>query len=142
MLPTTLMAPTLLTSGFPAYAAVGVLLLMALTFGVGNLVLTHVLGPTRQGDVKGSAYESGMDPIGSARRRFNVRFYLVAMTFLLFDVEIIFLYPWAVTFPSVGGSVAEAENLSIQFLARMFFFILTSVIAFVYAWKKGVFRYD
>jgi NADH-quinone oxidoreductase subunit A len=129
-------------AGFNAYAAVGVLLLMALTFGVGNLIVTHVLGPTRQGEVKGGVYESGMDPIGSARRRFNVRFYLVAMAFLLFDVEIIFLYPWATTFPSLGGSVAEAEQLNLQFIARMLFFVLTSVIAFVYAWKKGVFRYD
>jgi NADH-quinone oxidoreductase subunit A len=64
------------------------------------------------------------------------------MAFLLFDVEIIFLYPWATTFPSLGGSVAEAEQLNLQFIARMLFFVLTSVIAFVYAWKKGVFRYD
>ncbi len=129
-------------SGFNAYAAVGVLLLMAIVFGVGNLVLTHIIGPTRQGDIKGSTYESGMDPVGSARQRFNVRFYLVAMTFLLFDVEIVFLYPWAITFPNLGGAIAEAEGLDFLFLARMLFFVLTSIIAFVYAWKKGVFRYD
>ena len=81
-----------------------------------------------------------MNPIGSARRRFNVRFYIVAMTFLLFDVEIVFLYPWAVTFPSLAGEAGD--TLSPLFLARMLFFVLTTAIAFVYAWRKGVFRYD
>ena len=131
---------TLAAGDFSLWAAVGVLLLMAIGFGVGNLVLTEIIGPSRKGEVKGKTYESGMDPIGSARRRFNVRFYVVAMTFLLFDVEIVFLYPWATTFPALGGEVGE--GLSIQFLLRMLFFILTSVIAFVYAWRKGVFRYD
>lgn len=122
------------------WAAVGVLLLMAIAFGGGNIVLTHLLGPSRKGEVKGTVYESGMNPIGDARRRFNVRFYVVAMTFLLFDVEIVFLYPWATTFPSLGG--VEGEALSPMFFGRMLFFILTSIIAFAYAWRKGVFRYD
>jgi len=125
---------------FNHYAALGILLLMAIGFGVANVALTTFLGPSRKGEVKGTTYESGMNPIGSARRRFNVRFYIVAMTFLLFDVEIVFLYPWAVTFPSLGG--AEGELLSPLFLGRMMFFVLTTAIAFVYAWRKGVFRYD
>ena len=125
---------------FNHYAALGILLLMAIGFGVGNVVLTTFLGPSRKGEVKGTIYESGMNPIGSARRRFNVRFYIVAMTFLLFDVEIVFLYPWAVTFPSLGGS--ESDMLPSLFLFRMLFFVLTTAIAFVYAWRKGVFRYD
>ena len=122
------------------YAALGVLLVMAIIFGVANLIITTFLGPGRKGEVKGTAYESGMNPFGNARRRFNVRFYIVAMTFLLFDVEIVFLYPWAVTFPSLAGS--EGDALMPLFLARMLFFILTTLIAFVYAWRKGVFRYD
>lgn len=133
--------PTILAaSDFSHFAPLGVLLVMAIVFGFFNLLATTVLGPSRKGDVKGTVYESGMNPIGSARRRFNVRFYIVAMTFLLFDVEIVFLYPWAVTFPSLGG--VEGDTLSPLFLARMLFFILTSVIAFTYAWRKGVFRYD
>lgn len=122
------------------YAAVGVLLLMAISFGVGNVFLTHLLGPSRKGEMKGTVYESGMNPIGDARRRFNVRFYIVAMTFLLFDVEIVFLYPWATTFPKLGGP--ESGGLDLLFLGRMLFFILTSILAFAYAWRKGVFRYD
>ncbi len=123
---------------FSHYAPLGVLLLMAIAFGVGNLVLTHIIGPSRKGDIKGSTYESGVNPIGTARRRFNVRFYIVAMTFLVFDVEIVFLYPWATVFPSLTSE----SGLSPLFLARMLFFVLTSIIAFVYAWRKGVFRYD
>jgi NADH-quinone oxidoreductase subunit A len=81
-----------------------------------------------------------MNPIGSARRRFNVRFFIVAMTFLLFDVEIVFLYPWAATFPALGGEAGEA--LEPLFLGRMLFFVMTTILAFTYAWRKGVFRYD
>lgn len=129
---------TLAVEVFNHYAAVGVLLLMAIGFGVANLVLTSIIGPGRTGKIKGLVYESGMNPITPARRRFNVRFYIVAMTFLVFDVEIVFLYPWAVTFPSL----AEGAGLDGLFLGRMLFFILTSIIAFAYAWRKGVFRYD
>ena len=123
---------------FGHYAPLGVLLFMAVLFGVGNLILTSILGPSRSGAVKGLTYESGMNPITPAKRRFNVRFYIVAMTFLVFDVEIVFLYPWAVTFPSLSDESA----LGSLFLGRMLFFILTSIIAFLYAWRKGVFRYD
>lgn len=132
--------PILADYAFNHYAALGVLLLMAIGFGVANVVLTTFLGPSRKGEVKGTTYESGMNPIGSARRRFNVRFYIVAMTFLLFDVEIVFLYPWAVTFPSLGGE--QGQWLAPLFLGRMLFFVLTTAIAFIYAWRKGVFRYD
>lgn len=122
------------------YAALGLLLLIAIGFGVVTVTLSTLAGPSRHGPVKGGVYESGVNPIGTARQRFNVRFYMVAMTFLLFDVEIVFLYPWAVTFGSLGGPVGE--ELSPLFLGRVCFFILTSIIAFVYAWRKGVFRYD
>jgi NADH-quinone oxidoreductase subunit A len=133
------MPPAVLAaSEFNAYAALGILLLMAIVFGLGNLVASTFLGPSRKGEVKGTTYESGMNPIGSARRRFNVRFYVVAMTFLLFDVEIVFLYPWAVTFPALS----EDAGLNGLYLSRVLFFLLTSVIAFTYAWRKGVFRYD
>lgn len=123
---------------FSHYAGMGVLLVMGIAFGLGNLILTSIIGPSRQGAVKGMVYESGVNPIGSAKRRFNVRFYVVAMTFLVFDVEIVFLYPWATTFPSL----APGSELAPIFLGRMLFFVLTSVIAFAYAWRKGVFRYD
>ncbi|MEM0915940.1 MAG: NADH-quinone oxidoreductase subunit A [Planctomycetota bacterium] len=129
---------------FSLYGAVGILVVMAIVFGGFNVVLSqHVLGPKRSGRTKGIPYESGMNPVGDARRRFNVRFYIVAMTFLLFDVEIVFLYPWAMTFSSLNdlpGSIGA--ELTPWFVGRMLFFVLTTVIAFAYAFRKGVFKYD
>ncbi len=121
-----------------AYIPIGLLVVMAIVFAVANLLMSHMLGPRREGPIKGSTYESGMDPIGSARKRVNVRFYILAMTFLVFDVEIIFLYPWAVTFAKLSPQSPEAA----LFLGRIMFFIATSIIAYVYAWRKGVFRWD
>ncbi len=122
---------------FNHFFGIAILILMAAAFGLANLILTTIIGPSRKGKIKGSTYESGVNPIGSARSKFNVRFFVVAMTFLVFDVEIIFLYPWATVFPNLTN---PAE--STVFFARMLFFILTSVIAFAYSWKKGVFRFD
>jgi NADH-quinone oxidoreductase subunit A len=121
-----------------SYIPIGILVLMAIIFVVVNLVGTHILGPSRHGPEKDVAYESGMNPIGTARKRFNVRFYILAMTFLVFDVEIIFLYPWAVTFTKLEPMSSEAS----LFLGRIMFFIATSILAYIYAWRKGVFRFD
>ena len=121
-----------------SYLPVAVIASMAIVFVVANIVLSTILGPRAEGAVKGMSYESGMDPIGTTHKRFNVRFYILAMTFLLFDIEIIFLYPWALTFTKLEPGSAEAG----LFLARIGFFVGTSVIAYVYAWKKGVFRFD
>ena len=121
-----------------SYLPIGMIIVMAVVFGVANLVFTHLLGPFKRGETKDLAYESGMNPIGTARKKFNVRFYILAMTFLVFDVEIIFLYPWAVTFAQLEPRGPEAT----LFLGRIMFFIATSVIAYIYAWRKGVFRFD
>ena len=120
------------------YLPIGILVAMAIVFVVGSLIATHVLGPRERGETKDIVYESGMDPLGTARKRFNVRFYILAMTFLVFDVEIIFLYPWAVTYTKLPPQSPEA----MLFLGRILFFIGTSVIAYIYAWRKGVFRWD
>jgi len=121
-----------------SYLPVLLLILMAVTFAVGNVIASHLLGPRRQGATKSSTYESGMTPVGTARKRFNVRFYLIAMVFLVFDVEIIFLYPWAVTFPNLAPGSPEAGI----WLGRIFFFLFTTVVAYVYGYRKGVFRFD
>jgi len=120
------------------YLPIGILLLMAVTFAVANVVLTLILGPGRDGKTKAETYESGMTPIGTARKRFNVRFYIIAMTFLVFDVEVIFLYPWASTFSGIDTASAEGP----VFLGRVLFFMATTVIAYVYGYRKGVFRFD
>mgnify|MGYP002814687023 CR=1 FL=1 len=120
------------------YLPVALIIVMALGFVVANLVLSHLIGPQADGSTKAISYESGMNPIGTTRKRFNVRFYIMAMTFLVFDVEIIFMYPWAVTYSQLEPGSGE----SLLFLGRILFFITTSIIAYVYAWKKGVFRWD
>ena len=132
------MPPPLLLAELNSYLPVALIVVMAIIFGAVNLIGTHLLGPTRHGDRKDMAYESGMAPIGTARKRFNIRFYILAMTFLVFDVEIIFLYPWAVDFTQMEPLSEEAT----LFFGRILFFILTSIVAYIYAWKKGVFRWD
>lgn len=129
---------TFLAVDLASYIPIGLLVLMAVIFGVVNVVASGLLGPSRKGEIKEATYESGMEPIGTARRRFNIRFYILAMTFLVFDVEIIFLYPWAVTFAQLTPRSPEAA----LFLGRIAFFIGASVIAYIYAWRKGVFRWD
>jgi NADH-quinone oxidoreductase subunit A len=134
------------------YNIVVILILTVAAIAAIILLLTYLIGPKRVGATKYSTYESGVDPKGDARRRFNVRFYLVAVLFLIFDVEIIFLYPWAVLFPRFraaegadqqwAAGLAEA-GFTPAFLAvgiGIFFLLLT--VGFLYEWRKGVFRWD
>ena len=112
---------------------------------LGFLFVGGRLGPSRQSRVKQMPYESGMDPIHDARRRFDVRFHLVAIAFLVFDVELLFLYPWAVANRSSAGLSAvriqhPAFNANLVFLEVMMFVALLTV-GFVYAWRKGIFRW-
>jgi len=129
---------TLAATDLASYLPIGVIVLMAITFGVANIVFTKLIGPSRDGDVKSIAYESGMNPVGTARKRFNIRFYLIAMVFLVFDVEVVFLYPWAVTFPNVDRLAPGA----IEWLVRILFFLFTTVVAYLYGFRKGVFKFD
>ncbi|MCH7790724.1 MAG: NADH-quinone oxidoreductase subunit A [Planctomycetes bacterium] len=131
-------APTLASTDLTNYLAVGLVIVMATGFAVANLVLTRLIGPRRTGDVKSMTYESGMNPVGTARKRFNVRFYEIAMVFLLFDVEIIFLYPWAMTFPNLSVGSEQAT----VWLGRIFFFLFTTIVAYLYGFRKGVFTFN
>lgn len=121
-----------------SYLQLGIMIGIAVTFAVGVIVLTKLIGPSRSGPTKGMPYESGMNPVGTARKRFNVRFYLIAMVFLLFDVEVVFLYPWATTFPNLAAGTPEG----LVWLGRILFFLLTTVVAYLYGYRKGVFRFD
>lgn len=123
---------------FTNYLPVLLIILMAIGFGAFNIIASGLLGPKRSGNVKDSTYESGVNPIGTARKRFNIRFFILAMTFLVFDIEIIFLYPWAVDFAQLAQGSEEAT----LFFGRILFFLGTSIFAYIYAWKKGVFRWD
>src|SRR3954470_22467081 len=90
------------------WAPVLLLIVMAVGFAVSNVALSIIIGPGRTGKGKEETYESGMVPIGDTRKRFNVRFYIVAMIFLVFDVEIVFFYPWATLF---SESVARQPGM-------------------------------
>ena len=132
------MLTTLAATDLSSYLPLLLVIMMAIGFAVMNLVATMVLGPRRDGVVKSQSYESGMNPIGTARKRFNVRFYLIAMVFLVFDVEVVFLYPWAATFPNLAPHTSEG----LVWLFRILFFLLTTVVAYVYGYRKGVFKFD
>jgi len=124
--------------------------LVAVGIGLSMLVASAVLGPSKITKVKQMPYESGMDPFGDARQRFDVRYYLIAIVFLLFDVELLFLYPWAVaqwsgSAPAAGGSAVAAAGIPAEFRTMVFWeiqvFIVLLAAAFAYAWKKGVFEW-
>lgn len=110
--------------------------------------LAHLVRPAKKGDVKDSTYESGMPIIGDARRRFNVRFYILAVVFLLFDVEVVFLWPWAPVFHKAAtGSEAMVSSAGYPLgagflLAAMGVFLVILLVGYVYAWRKGVFQWD
>ena len=112
---------------------------------VGLLLVSGIIGPSKTGRVKEMPYESGMDPIHDTRRRFDVRFHLVAIAFLVFDVELLFLYPWAVASRNVEGiDYAVTQNwVSSRDLVfgEVMVFIALLALGFVYAWRKGVFRW-
>lgn len=108
-------------------------------FVITNLVLAFIGGPRKRTSVKEMPYESGMDPVGDARQPFDVKFYIVAILFLVFDVELLFLYPWgASAYVGEGGVPVELRG---TVFAVMLVFMATLVIAYIYAWRKGVFRW-
>jgi NADH-quinone oxidoreductase subunit A len=129
-------------------------LLVAIGIALSMLVASAILGPRKITRVKQMPYESGMNPFGDARQRFDVRYYLIAIVFLLFDVELLFLYPWAVA--QWSGGVPEAasspDGLSVglagipeEFRSLVFWEILVFIVilgaAYIYARKKGVFEW-
>lgn len=107
-------------------------------FVITNIILAHLIGPRKKTEVKQMPYESGMDPVGDARQPFDVRFYLVAILFLVFDVELLFLYPWAVSAFDEAGIPLELRD---TVFGVMLVFMGTLAIAYAYAWRKGVFRW-
>ena len=115
-----------------SYLPLLILLGLSVVNAVGMVVASHLLSPTKQTAVKSSPYESGMDPIGDTRARFSISFYVVALLFIVFDVETVFLVPWAVVMREVG--------LAGFVTAAMFIFILT--VGLIYEWKKGALEWD
>lgn len=122
-----------------SWLPVVLLIIIGLGFAVGNILISLWIGPKRQGPGKSTTYESGMIPTGDARGRFHVRFYIVAMIFLVFDVEIVFFYPWATLFPE---AVARHFSNTGVLLVEMLVFVVILLVAYFYAWGKGVFKWD
>ena len=111
-----------------------ILLFLGVAFALGLLLLSlgFLLGPSKPGVAKDSPYECGFEPFEDTRMKFDVRYYLVAILFIVFDLEIAFLFPWAVALGKVG----------IVGIAAMGIFLLILVVGFVYEWKKGALEWD
>jgi NADH-quinone oxidoreductase subunit A len=114
------------------YLAVLLLFGFVLVNAVGMLVLSHLVSPQRPTPIKATPYESGMPPLGSTRDRFSVKFYLVAMLFIVFDIETVFMIPWGVAFRQLG----------LFGLVEMVVFIAILLVGYVYAWKRGALEWD
>lgn len=129
------------SSPYATNATIGDYLPLLILIGLGAfisvllVVMSWFLGPKVSTKVKLMPYECGVTPVGSARERFPVKFYLIAMLFILFDIETIFLYPWAVTFKS--GVISQGFELM-----EMVVFIIILMVGYVYVWKKGALNWE
>ena len=114
------------------YIAIAVMIAVATLIAAIAICLGELLGPKKKSKVKDEPYESGIAPIGPGTRRLPVRFYLVAVLFILFDIEVVFFLPWAVVFRQLG----------LFGLAEMSVFIVILLVGYIYAWKKGALEWE
>jgi NADH-quinone oxidoreductase subunit A len=125
------------------YAPIALMFLVAAGFGASQLLVTQLIGPRKRTATKLMPYECGKDPVGSAHDRYSIKFYTVAVIFLLFDIEVLFIVPFAVAFKSllaeqVSTGVAFGTIAFIEILA----FLATLVVGYIYVWKKGIFDWS
>ena len=118
------------------YIPVLIVLAVALIFGAALVWSSTLIGPQRPNREKTSTYESGMKPVGTTRQRISIKYYLVAMFFIIFDLEVIFVYPWAVQFKKLFGEFGISVFLS------MLIFLIVLELGYLYAYKKGGFKWD
>ncbi len=107
-------------------------LIVAAGFGVGTIIITHLIGPKVKTENKLGSFESGIEVIGNARQPFSIKYFMVAILFVLFDIEVIFMYPWAVNFRQFGLSG----------LLEMFIFMALLLLGFIYVIKKRALEWD
>jgi NADH-quinone oxidoreductase subunit A len=119
------------------YIAIAVFIALTTLVGIIAIVLGTIFGPKRPAGKKAMPYESGMTPIGPGTRRLPVRFYLIAVLFILFDIEVVFFIPWALVFKDF----VKAGN-GLFMLAEMAVFIVILLVGYVYAWKKGALEWE
>ena len=115
-----------------SYAPILILMGISLANALGILLLTHLISPYRPTPAKQDPYESGMIPLGTTRDRFSVKFYMVAILFIIFDIEVVFLVPWSVLFRQLG----------LFGFIEMLVFIAVLLVGYVYVWKKGALQWD
>jgi len=122
------------------YVPIAIMFLVAAGFGVSQLLVTQLIGPRKRTALKLMPYECGKDPIGSARDKYSIKFYIVAVVFLLFDIEVLFIIPFAVAFKSL---MREESLTGIQYgtiaFVEILTFVATLVVGYIYVWKKGIF---
>jgi len=117
------------------YLPIAILTLFVVANAILMLGISHVFSTYRRTPVKLAAYESGMPVLGDARERFSVKFYLVAMLFIIFDIEVVFMVPWAVAFHQLSGMAG-------LLMLEMFLFILILGIGYLYIWKRGALQWN
>ncbi|HSH44845.1 MAG TPA: NADH-quinone oxidoreductase subunit A [Longimicrobiales bacterium] len=115
-----------------SYAPILILMVLSIGQAVGMVVLSQLVSPLRPTAAKSSPYESGITPLGSTRERFSVKFYLVAILFIVFDIETIFLVPWAVMMRELGWGGFLAASI----------FVVVLTVGLIYEWKRGGLRWD
>lgn len=114
------------------YLPIMLLILIALAFGLGSVVFSSLIGQKKYSKVKMAPYECGCEPVGTARERFPIKFYLIAMLFILFDIEAVFLYPWAILYKKLG----------LFGLVEMGLFVVILFVGYIYVWKKGALEWE
>jgi NADH-quinone oxidoreductase subunit A len=119
-----------------SYVPIIVMLAIAAVISIGMVAASSILGPKKPSKFKNSAYECGATPVGSARERFPIKFYLIAMLFIIFDIETIFLYPWAVTFRN------NTRSMKMFLLAEMAVFVVILFVGYFYLLGKGALNWD
>ena len=118
------------------YFPILIVLVVAAGFAFVSLILTHFLGPRVPNTVKMMPYESGVDQVGETRIRFSIRFFMIALLFIIFDIEIVFLYPWAVVFKDF------LSNSGSFIFFEMVVFLAILVFGFVYVWRNGALEWE
>ena len=118
------------------YIPVFLVIIVAAVFAVATVFSSNIFGPKRPSKEKLSTYESGMKPVGSTNERISIKYYLIAMLFIIFDLEVIFVYPWAVEFKKMYGQIGISVFIS------MVIFLIVLELGYLYVYKKGGFKWD
>ncbi len=118
------------------YIPILLVFLVAIIFAIATVAASKLFGPQRPNREKNSTYESGMQPVGTTKDRFSIKYYLVAMFFIIFDIEVVFVYPWAVEFKRLFNELGS------PIFYTMLVFLIVFELAYFYVYKKGGFEWD